>query len=227
MKIISYSLWGDDTRYTLGAIRNAELAKEIYPDWNVHVYISDYVAEDIQNKLLDLDCTLIKFAEKGDWTGMFWRFFAADSQDIIISRDVDSRLSYREKAAVDEWLSSDKDFHIMRDHPYHGIPILGGMWGSRNGILNGIKDMIANYKKGDYWQVDQEFLTSIVYPLVKDRCHINDPFFEKKPFPFPRNDKHFVGQAYAGNDKILDDNYFFEILDKENYENLCKRNDTE
>jgi len=227
MKIISYSLWGDDTRYTLGAIRNAELAKEIYPDWNVHVYISDYVAEDIQNKLLDLDCTLIKFSEKGDWTGMFWRFFAADSQDIIISRDVDSRLSYREKAAVDEWLSSDKDFHIMRDHPYHGIPILGGMWGSRNGILRGIKNMVAKYKKGNYWQIDQEFLTSIVYPLVKDRAHVNDPFFEKKPFPFARNDKHFVGQAYAGNDKILDDNYFFEILDKENYENLCKRNDTE
>lgn len=219
-KVISYSLWGDDTRYTLGAIRNAELAKEIYPDWDVHIYISDHVEEAIQNKLIDLDCTLIKFAETGDWTGMFWRFFAADGQDVMISRDVDSRLSYREKAAVDEWLASDKDFHIMRDHPYHAIAILGGMWGARNGILSGIKDMIANYKKGNYWQVDQEFLKDIVYPTVKSRAYIHDPFFENKPFPFPRNEKHFIGQAYAGDDKILDDEQFFEILDREKYESL-------
>ena len=219
-KIISYSLWGNDTRYTLGAIRNAELAKEIYPDWDVHIYISDHVEEAIQNKLIDLDCTLIKFEEKGDWTGMFWRFFAADSQETMISRDVDSRLSYREKAAVDEWLASDKDFHIMRDHPYHAIPILGGMWGARNGILKGIKDVIHDYSKGNHWQVDQEFLKDAIYPIVKDRAYVHDPFFENKPFPFPRNEKHFVGQAYAGDDKILDDEQFFEILDKEKYESL-------
>ena len=77
--------------------------------------------------------------EKGDWTGMFWRFLAADHlSDIVLSRDTDSRLNKREKAAVDEWLNSDKDFHIMRDHPYHATEILGGMWGCRNGILHGI-----------------------------------------------------------------------------------------
>jgi hypothetical protein len=222
-KIISYSLWGNDTRYTLGAIRNAELAKEIYPDWDVHIYISDHVEKEIQNKLTDLDCTLIKFSEAGDWTGMFWRFFAADSQDVMISRDVDSRLSYREKAAVDEWLDSNKDFHIMRDHPYHATAILGGMWGARNGILSGIKDMIHNYTKGDYWQIDQEFLKDVIYPIVKDRAYVHDPFFERKPFPFPRNDKHFVGQAYRGDDRILDDNPYFQILDREKYENSCKR----
>jgi hypothetical protein len=220
-KIISYSLWGKNTRYTHGAIKNAELAKEIYPDWKVYIYISDYVEDDIKNKLLDLDCTLIKFPEKGDWTGMFWRFYAADKPGVtMISRDVDSRLSYREKAAVDEWLDSNKDFHIMRDHPYHNIPILGGMWGARNGILSGIKDMIHNYTKGDYWQIDQEFLKDVIYPIVKDRAYVHDPFFERKPFPFPRNDKHFVGQAYSGDDRILDSDSYFEILNREDYESL-------
>ena len=32
MKIISFSLWGQDPKYTIGAIRNAELAREIYQD---------------------------------------------------------------------------------------------------------------------------------------------------------------------------------------------------
>jgi hypothetical protein len=223
-KIISYSLWGNDTRYTLGAIRNAELAKEIYPDWDVHVYISDHVEEEIKNKLTDLDCTLIKSTEKEDWTSTLWRFYAASKNLTMISRDTDSRLSYREKAAVDEWLASDKDFHIMRDHHYHGVPILAGMWGARNGILSHIEELIHLYKnnntKTDHKQFDQEFLAKIIYPIVKDYAFIHDPFFEGKPFPFPRNDKHFVGQAYRGDDRILDSDSYFEILNREDYESL-------
>ena len=222
-KIISYSLWGDDTRYTLGAIRNAELAREIYPDWEVWMYVSENLSKDIQNQLLDLNCTLVKMQGE-DWTGMFWRFYAAAKRNVtMISRDVDCRLSYREKAAVDEWLASDKDFHIMRDHPYHGTEILGGMWGCRNGILSNIKELVEDYDKGNYWQIDQEFLKFIVYPIVRESAFVHDEFFERKPFPFPRNDKHFVGQAYRGDDRILDDDPYFEILNKEDYENSRKR----
>ena len=32
-KIISFSLWGDILTYTQGAIKNVELAKEVFPDW--------------------------------------------------------------------------------------------------------------------------------------------------------------------------------------------------
>ena len=42
------------------------------------------------------------------------------------SRDLDSVPSPREVEAVKEWLASkNKTFHIMRDHPYHRVPILG------------------------------------------------------------------------------------------------------
>jgi len=45
---------------------------------------------------------------------MFWRFWAADDPEvgIMLSRDCDSRISDREIAAINEWLESDKDFHI-------------------------------------------------------------------------------------------------------------------
>ena len=32
-------------------------------------------------------------------------------------------------AAVNEWLDSDKSFHMMRDHPLHDIGMLGSAWG--------------------------------------------------------------------------------------------------
>ena len=38
-KIISFCLWGNDPKYTVGALRNAELAKTIYPDWKTRFYI--------------------------------------------------------------------------------------------------------------------------------------------------------------------------------------------
>ena len=49
----------------------------------------------------------------------------------MVSRDLDSLISKREAAAVQEWLDSDKSFHFMRDHPAHGIEILGSGWGVR------------------------------------------------------------------------------------------------
>ena len=33
LKIISFSLYGDNPKYTEGAIRNAEIANEYWPGW--------------------------------------------------------------------------------------------------------------------------------------------------------------------------------------------------
>ena len=48
------------------------------------------------------------------------------------SRDVDSYLMPREKAAVDEWTEKEEQFHIMRDGPFHTSTILAGLWGGNN-----------------------------------------------------------------------------------------------
>ena len=197
-KIIYFSLWGDDKKYTIGALRNAELALSIYPGWVCRFYLGKSVPLDISEELQEFsNSEIINMNEKGDWTGMFWRFLAADHlSDIVLSRDTDSRLNKREKAAVDEWLNSDKDFHIMRDHPYHATEILGGMWGCRNGILHGIADLINDYQKGDFWQVDQNFLREKIYPLAKDRSHVHDEYFEINPFPLPREGQEYVGESF-------------------------------
>jgi len=47
----------------------------------------------------------------------------------MISRDSDTYIIDRELAAVQEWMSSNEHtFHVMRDHPYHCIEILGGTY---------------------------------------------------------------------------------------------------
>ena len=200
-KIISFSLWGDNPKYTIGAIKNAELIDTIYPGWIGRFYCGKSVPIDIIEILKTYtNVEVIEMEENGDWSGMFWRFYACEDSDVMISRDTDSRLNLREKNAVDEWLNSDKDFHIMRDHPYHNALILGGMWGVRNGILKNIVDLIKNYNKGDFWQVDQNFLREQIYPIVVNTSFVHDSYHNinswSKNFSIERIDQEFVGDVF-------------------------------
>jgi len=213
-KIISFSLWGGNPVYNIGAIRNAELAKEIYPDWVCRFYYGKSTLENTIDKLKTFNnVELVDMGVDGDWTGMFWRFYPASDEDVdvVIVRDCDSRLNMREKYAVEEWLKSDKGFHIMRDHPAHGTEILGGMWGSKKNVVSNMKNMIDDYIKGNFWQVDQNFLREKVYPLIRLDCLVHDEYFERKPFPKPRENKTFVGQAFNEIDEMLYPEHIYHL----------------
>jgi len=209
-KVISFSLWGDNPKYTIGAIKNVELATKIYSDWTCRFYIGKSTPCEIINELIKFDNTeIVIMKDFGNWDGMFWRFYAAvdPTIDIMISRDCDSRLSNREKIAVDQWVDSDKGFHIMRDHPYHGTEILGGMFGIKKNTVTNFFELLNNYNKENFWQVDQNFLREKIYPLIKNNCIIHDPFFDKIPFPTSRINKEFVGEVYDSFDNRHPEHY--------------------
>lgn len=198
-KVISFSLWGEDPKYLVGAIRNAELALEIYPGWTCRYYIGSCVPEGVTNALLKFSNVEVVNKDKvGDWTGFFWRYLPAAEHDveIMISRDTDSRLSLREKAAVDEWMESDKGFHIMRDHPCHDFPVLGGMWGVKQGVLPNMNQIVANFNKRNYYSIDYEFFAQSIIPLVEGNTMTHDEFFNGDKFPTPRDGYNFVGQIF-------------------------------
>ena len=221
MKVIAFSLWGDNTRYTLGALQNASLAKMVYPDWMCRFYVGKSTPRIIVDMLREFDnVEIVEMEEQGDWTGMFWRFSVASDPtvDVFIVRDCDSRLWFREKAAVDEWLASDKDFHIMRDNNQHTTAILGGMWGARNRAVFTMDQLVHEYAKGDYWQTDQCFLRDIIFPEVRESSFVHDEFFGGRPYPTPRDENHFVGQAYSGCGRILDQGEYFQEFIRREYD---------
>lgn len=202
LKIISFSLWGQNPKYTIGALRNIELAYDIYPSWTCRIYCGRSVPFDIQRAILKHpNAQLFLMDEPEDWTALFWRFYAAQDADIVICRDADSRLSCREWEAVQEWLASPKAFHIMRDHPYHNYKILGGMWGAKAPILKDIRDLIGGFTRLNKWGSDQDFLAKIVYPRIRHSALIHDPFFYKLPFPSPRRNFEYIGDIFDENDQ--------------------------
>ena len=80
-KVITFSLWGSNPDYTLGAIKNAILAKMYYPEFECWFYIhQNTVPYEIIDNLSKLDNTRIIF-KTGDLNTckpMMWRFEAID-----------------------------------------------------------------------------------------------------------------------------------------------------
>jgi hypothetical protein len=215
VKVISYSLWGDNPTYTIGAIRNADLAATLFPDWTCVFYCFDSVPVEIIKQLESRPNVLVRrvYGEynPSDSRGMFHRFLPADEEGVeyMMSRDTDSRLSERERLAVEAWLASGADLHVMRDHPYHGAPMLGGMWGVKGGRLKGIAHDMEEFQPSSDKGQDQAFLWEWVWDKVRDgelSVCIHDPFFQKTPFPAgaTRGKENggvtFIGQCFDEND---------------------------
>lgn len=192
MNIISFSLWGDNPLYNIGAIKNADLALQIYPNWDCYYYCNKCVPQKTIEELKKRKNVKLIFSNLdncGNIICMNYRFLAIDvpGAERVIFRDTDSRLSKREKLAVDEWISDDTDIHLMRDHPSHGWFVQGGMFGLKTKkFQNKITDNIINFNLDDVKGNDQTFMSNylkrrIIHDNVTYTEH--DPFYVNKPFP--------------------------------------------
>jgi protein O-GlcNAc transferase len=121
----------------------------------------------------------------------------------MIVRDTDSRISEREIYAVEEWMASGKGFHIMRDHPWHKFPILGGMWGIRKGVIPNLKELINSFNVQNSYGTDYQFLAAKVLPLVQNNMMVHDEFYDGKPFPTQRSRLEFVGKVYDSQENTV------------------------
>jgi hypothetical protein len=129
---------------------------------------------------------------------MSWRFQAAADTQRFCARDIDSRLSKREAAAVQEWIQSGKKFHVMRDHPSHSkYPMSGGMWCSTT--IPNIEKLLTGVENQVYLQ-DMDFLNTVIWPMAQKSLLQHDSFscdkFGGKPFPTPRVGWEHVGSVY-------------------------------
>lgn len=198
-KIISFSLWGKNKRYSIGAIKNAELAEELFAEWKLKIFFSG-VNPEILKKLKKFNNVEMIDCSNKTISPYFWRFFPFfDSEDnITLSRDCDSRLSEREKKCVDIWENNQQSCMIIRDHIRHyDFPILAGMWGYKGKLSGDIYKMMLKYSQYDFYTNDQIFLRDIIFPVVKEDTKyfgiIEDNNFLSERIKILPN---FVGQGY-------------------------------
>ena len=195
-RCISYSLYkpsdsGVITLYTEGFLHNVEIAKLLYPQWKIKLYLDIWMNGSEFHKTISeyekVDIIWMKNNSEGD-SGHMWRFLVADREDCDrwIVRDTDSRLSIRTMQATNEWIWSRRSFHIMRDHILHDGEILAGMFGGVKGCLGDVKmeDLIKDFfsnpdnDPNDFWS-DQKFLAKVVFPRIRHSFIAHDDFLDR------------------------------------------------
>ena len=214
-RIISMSLFGKDPRYLYGAIRNAQLAPVIYPGWTIRFYIADGNSLEFlmvpQRILLNLKAlgAQLSYVSGDDELYIkprYWRYLVADDEKVteFIIRNVDARLTDRDKSAVDEWLKSTETLHTMRDHPkYENIAIPEGLWGARRRPLStklGLPMRQLLLKAGD---IDNSVILSSVqsshFCHSSNTCINNSSSIQCKPFHLnKKRTKTLYGLEYIG-----------------------------
>ena len=69
------------------------------------------------------------------------------------SRDLGSRISEREVAAVADWLTTNKYYHVMRDHPNYRNKIKGCCFGMKLAEESVHTESTLLAKQGYWWLI--------------------------------------------------------------------------
>jgi hypothetical protein len=180
---ISYSLFDADSdnldlrtyvRYFHLAVRMNQL---IYPGWDNLLYVDESTYNKYHayfNKIEKYVSIDIIGGKYEPCEAMLWRIapFFDHNYTHVLSRDVDSITTYRERQMVEVWIDHDKTMHAITDHSSHNTPLLGGMIGARPKYwtmytTNSYDEfMTANPFDFSYKGSDQEFLFEKVYKKV-------------------------------------------------------------
>lgn len=206
-KIISYTLFGYESKYYIGAEKNIEVNKKLLPDWDTVIYYHPEMTimnnVDILTSMgaILIDVTNITIGNKNSKEyPFFWRFLSFLNNDITIVRDLDSRVSDREVEYINRWLENGKDYFIIRDHPWHS-PVPSGLYGIKGYKIEFENHFNSFISLSDLrWGTDQE----ILYEYMKNISYNNVEYcgFDKNETYIPRvNKEFFIGLQLDENDK--------------------------
>lgn len=190
MNAVSFSLFGYKgnlssaypfASYFRGVSFNMKMIELIYPGWKMHLILDEPTFEHFKEYFdyhVEGGRLAIEVIEPDELCMMMLQrmrpIFSGD-YDRVICRDLDSLVSYKERQAVEYWMSTGKIAHAITDSVSHTIPLMGGMVGFMckefREIFNVDFKSFVRRASRIKWGVkgaDQDFLNQIVLPKVAD-----------------------------------------------------------
>lgn len=225
VNVFSFCIYGPETRkYYDGLLENIRLIRQHYPGWKTYVYAGDDVTEGLLATLRETpDVVLIQTGIHGHLNSVY-RFFAIDAPDVEVAffRDADSRVHWKDRWAIGNFLASGRKTHIIRDHEEHSTQILAGLWGLRKGAFSGSLEQAfrswtpvhagsGRPEDPGGFGIDQNFLRRVVYPAVRSGALVHyshDRLFmgeEGKEFPFRWSGDVFCGKVESDGRPVASD----------------------
>jgi hypothetical protein len=218
--LIAFSLYGNNPRYLVGALRNAEIALNHLVCYQLRFYCSKHLDRGFLKKLESFPNVEVVIVEDNiDSNGMFWRFTALENKEgfaSVLIRDVDSRLSKRELLAHNDFMYGNKHFHIMKDHETgHSRNILGGLFSCKGRWGSFIPKFSKHFRHSGQYGADMAFLDRYIYPIIKWDALVHDST-GKTRVPFTSTVKEFPSKKTWRLDMVgaaVDENEQFVYAD--------------
>jgi len=195
-KYISFSLFGTDLKYYIGAEKNVLINNQLLPDWETIIYYhpNNFKGEYLK-KLKDKGAIMVDVSNvtiggrPSEDFPFFWRFLSFLNDGMTLSRDLDSRLSNREVEYIRQWEKSREDYFIIRDHPWHS-PYPSGLFGVSQKIEE-FETHFNEYISSNelVWGTDQDILEK--YMVDKNGNDVLYFGYDKLETYTPRDDEDF------------------------------------
>ncbi len=220
MNIISFSLWGNNSRYIDGAIANQKISALLFPKWKCHWYVGQDVAVDVIDYLVKLGGVVVKKGKSLQTEGALWRYEASlnNEAERIIFWDADSLLSTRLKKIVEHWILSNKPYMILRDHPIHVSPIMAGLLGVCNSGISIINDIVNDRHliKHTKYGFDEIFLGKYCYPKIFLDAYIYSPYIrypgESTDNTINTDSENFLGKIWNDSERSYKHSFMSQLL---------------
>lgn len=184
MKTLSYSLFGDPSSfefgwYLRGIYYNVRMNRILLPDFHTVIYTTTELLEKYYAFWHSLGLINQNLAiEEEDnnpqrCLGMLWRMkpIFDENVELVLCRDADSVVTYREANCIHHWLKSGLPFHAINDNDAHS-GLMGGLVGFKSKEFRqntGFKSFDQMVKGLDLKQhgSDQNFLNKVIHPKIK------------------------------------------------------------
>jgi hypothetical protein len=207
---------------SLGIIENLKAMPTVYPRWKAKVITLSPI-EQMLRDIIELQGAEIfehpasHVVQSPSLVSFLYAAQSGPNHRFLI-RSPYCRIGKREAAAVDQWLASNAQFHVIRDHPAeHDTPIVPHLWGAVHARVNTlpikIVQTLESFFKGasreifDPSTMVERVLAEVVWPRAKHWGVLrHDPHprsFDTAGAPFPPHDAD--GQDQCGVVHVLEE----------------------
>jgi hypothetical protein len=135
VNVFSFCLYGpENPTYYRGMLENIALIGMYYPQWKVYIYIAPDVTQEMRAHLRACSSVVLRETNVLGAPNMIHRFYAIDEPgvDLMLVRDADSRVHWKDRWAINQFLESKRIAHMIRDNESHKVEMCGGLWGVRS-----------------------------------------------------------------------------------------------
>ena len=174
--IVSYSLYGNYSKYLRNLQRNLLRIRQYRPSWRPYVYLSSNIPLDIRKDLHSFGAKVIVMSPlPSGHEAALWRFLPASQSIPFVSLDADDLFTLNFVHDIESWLHSRRKF-VSLDRFKFILPLTAGTWGSRDSAIPDIQERLDKYS--DSWfGFDEAFLYHEIWPEVKKCGYWSTSFF--------------------------------------------------